>query len=121
MRLVRVGVRRHYQQGNPVAVEPENFDGVDRLEAVSVEPYRSPASGEFRGCFRPFVELYITRSMRPSRTDSTASRSGSSAARSSLRGHHAPSTYPLRGALGFKRNAACVPVCSAAHVGGGLL
>ncbi len=49
------------------------------------------------------ARFYITRSIGPSRTESTASRSGSSVERSSLRGHHAPSTYPVVGALGFKR------------------
>ena len=38
------------------------------------------------------------------RTDSTASRSGSSVGRSSLRGHHAPSTCPVVRALGFMRS-----------------
>ena len=50
-------VLRHYQQDNLVAVEPENFDGIDRLTSVPVEPCRSPAGGEFRACFRPFVEV----------------------------------------------------------------
>jgi hypothetical protein len=31
MCLIRTGVRRNYQQDNPVAVEPNNFDGIDRL------------------------------------------------------------------------------------------
>jgi hypothetical protein len=46
-----------YQQNDPVAVESEDFDGVGRLESVSVESYRSSAAGEFGGCFRPVVEL----------------------------------------------------------------
>ena len=42
--------------------------------------------------------------MRPSRTASTASRPGSSAARSRDRGHHPPSTQPVVGPFGFSRN-----------------
>ena len=99
MCAVRVGVGRDYQQNDPVAVESEDFDGVWRLESVSVESYRAAAGGEFGGCFAQSLSLYSTRSMRPTRTESTASRSGSSVVRSSLCGHHAPSTYPQWGAL----------------------
>ena len=48
--------------------------------------------------------LYITRVMVLGAPESTANRSGSSSRRSSLRGHHAPSTYPVGGALGFNRS-----------------
>jgi hypothetical protein len=57
MCAVRVGVGRDYQQNDPVAVESEDFDGVGRLQSVSVESYRAAAGGEFGGCFRPVVEL----------------------------------------------------------------
>src|SRR6478752_1051991 len=57
MCAVRVGVGRDYQQNDPVAVESEDFDGVWRLESVSVESYRAAAGGELGGCFRPVAEL----------------------------------------------------------------
>ena len=68
-----------------------------------------PPVASLAGAFAQSLSLYSTRSMGPSRTESTASRSGSSVVRSSLRGHHAPSTYPVGGALGFNRNRG---VCS---------
>ena len=65
------------------------------------------------GAFAHSVELYSTRVMAPRRTDSTASRSGSSFGRSSLRGHQAPSTCPVGGALGFNRSrGVCSGPCS---------
>src|ERR1700739_1012127 len=54
--LVWVGVRGNYQKNDFLAVEPEDFDGVDRLEAISVESYRSPVCCQFPGCLCPFVE-----------------------------------------------------------------
>ena len=63
-----------------------------------------PPVASSAGAFAQSLSLYSTRSMDPSRTESTASRSGSSVVRSSLCGHHAPSTYPVRGALGLSRN-----------------
>jgi hypothetical protein len=60
-----------------------------------------PPVASLAGAFAQSLSLYTTRSMGPSRTESTASRSGSSVVRSSLRGHHAPSTYPVWG-LGFQ-------------------
>ena len=51
------GVRRHYQQGDCAVVETDDLDGADRLTSMSVEPYRSPAGKEFRGWFRPFVDV----------------------------------------------------------------
>src|ERR1700736_5176242 len=64
---------------------------------------RSPVRS-LGGAFAHWAGLYITRVTAPRRTDSTANRSGSSSTRSSLRGHHAPSTYPVGGALGFNRS-----------------
>src|SRR5271166_225771 len=68
-----------------------------------------PPVASLVGAFAQSLSLYSTRSMGPSRTESTASRSGSSVVRSSLCGHHAPSTYPVWGALAFSRNRG---VCS---------
>src|SRR6478672_3236732 len=63
-----------------------------------------PPIGTFRGAFAHSSRLYVTRAAAPSHTESPASRSGSSVVRSSPRGHHAPSTYPVMGAFRFKRS-----------------
>jgi hypothetical protein len=78
----------------------------DRLPADRAELSTTVLSpvASLAGIFAQSVSLYSTRSMGPSRTESTASGSGSSVVRSSLCGHHAPSTYPVWGALGFNRN-----------------
>src|SRR2546430_4797225 len=59
--------------------------------------------------------------MRPSRTASTASRAGSSVGRSSDRGHHAPSTYPVVGAFGFNFSRSVCRDGSVAMVAGGVM
>ena len=46
-----------YQQHNPVAVEPEDFDGVDRLVSESAESHRSSAGGEFAPGCCPFAQV----------------------------------------------------------------
>ncbi len=63
-----------------------------------------PAVARRAGAFAHAARSYITRSTEPSRTDSTANRSGSSLGRSLLRGHHAPSTWPVILALGLMRS-----------------
>ncbi len=103
--IVGVGVWRDHQKGDPTPpVESENFDRVDNLQPVAIESYRTVADDESARVLVHASIRYNTRSIPPSLTESTANRSGNSAARSSECGHHAPSTLPLRGALGFNRN-----------------
>src|SRR6476661_508567 len=77
------------------------FGGWSRYPSSRTE---RPPVASLVGAYDQSVSLYSTRSMGPSRTERTASRSGSTVVRSSLCGHHAPSTYPEWGALGFSRN-----------------
>ena len=102
---VRIGARRHHQQKGASRDRPQALRGcwlVGRLNPSSRTDRPPGVSGAVT--FAHSETLYITRSTEPRRTDSTANRSGSSLARSSPRGHHAPSTCPVIRALGFRRS-----------------
>ncbi|MDT5051035.1 MAG: hypothetical protein QOG75_6957 [Mycobacterium sp.] len=55
--LVWVGVRRNYEENDSFAIDPEDFDGADRLAVISVESYRSPVCYQFLGAFAHSVKL----------------------------------------------------------------
>ena len=103
------GVHGDDQQDDLVAVSVQDSQGVGRLAVVTVESDDLSANRSLSRRLAHSARSYVTRATAPRRTDSTASRSGSSVGRSSLRGHHAPSTYPVIGALRFKRSRG---VCS---------
>src|SRR6201996_5126469 len=73
----------------------------------------SSPDGNSAGAVDQSAKLYVTRSIGPSRIESTANKSGSSIGRSSLCGHHAPSSFPAVDPLGFKRRRGVIrcPVC----------
>ena len=57
MCLVWVGVRRNYEENDSFAIDPEDFDGAERLAVISVESYCSPSVTNFLGAFAHSVKL----------------------------------------------------------------
>jgi hypothetical protein len=55
--MVRIGVRRNDQQKDLLAADPEHFEGVGWLQAVSVEANRSSSGQKSSRGLRPFGEV----------------------------------------------------------------
>ena len=63
--LVWVGVWRNYEENDSFAIDPEDFDGADRMAVISVESYRSPVCYQFLGCVCPFGQVVGQAANRP--------------------------------------------------------